>query len=828
MDQGQHESEIPSSPPPENWKEYLAQLKRERDQAKEKAAQSEQRAQEAEAREKQERHDKEQAEAREKQERHDKEQAEAREKQERHDKEHALRKQKEAEDLLAPTDYPLYLRLCHDKLFGSLTIQEDSNLTSAGGVSKADKKRYPLHLQKWEDFPARHKTCQARLVEVFKDGKHFKPAYAADMVLDLFADGPVADEDDMKKFQFFAVEAGVRHIVQKYLTLCGKHDSSLPTRIRFLNNPYGLLSLASEEETDLDPDKTPAYRPSMAKAMFDDARARGRGADDDGPPPAKRQSSPRPKLYPDQWCFRVNPGDVNVPIFVIEYKAAHKLSVAVLEMALNDSEAPEGDGHDEGLFFRVIRALQGDLVSLDDDARGPEKARESTALVLSQAFDYMVEFGLCYSYVTSGKAIVLLHLRPDDPRTLYYHLAVPGSDVGSLDESNGNDMDKLQYTANALVTTLVLLALDAPPLTQSWKQKTNTLLKTWPIPYDDEIMEGVRNDKGKNTDQSQRKHPQLVPPVSKGPNDDPNKQHRRRRDNDDDDVTGAYKPSASSRNATKTLATNRTQRSSNSVSTSSSGAGGQKRDWMPVVCQAKPLPYCTQTCLLGLRTGGPLDSNCPNAQLHNASWSKEYGSRNGHPLTARWFVEAVREQLARDLDNDCEGLDKYGKFGATSMLFRIVLQPYGYSFVAKGVQRPHLRLLKHEQSIYGAPGVAAQQGRLVPVCLGLVELVWEYISYTGAHITHMLLLSYCGEPLWKRGETARADLGQLTQKAWAELRQLGVLHGDERDANVVWNAEQQRVMCIDFGEAELVARRRPWSTGGRDEGHKRPRTVSRA
>lgn len=48
----------------------------------------------------------------------------------------------------------------------------------------------------------------------------------------------------------------------------------------------------------------------------------------------------------------------------------------------------------------------------------------------------MVEFGLCYSYVASGEALVLLYFDPADVRTLYYHLAVPHEEVGTGAKEN--------------------------------------------------------------------------------------------------------------------------------------------------------------------------------------------------------------------------------------------------------------------------------------------------------------------------------------------------------------------------------------------------------
>ena len=202
------------------------------------------------------------------------------------------------------------------------------------------------------------------------------------MVLDLFADGSVADEEDMKQFQCFAVEAAVRFIANKFLSQTGPSlDQPLPdsparqAKIRFLNNPYGLLAL------DLDnggvvTDDTPAYVPTMTAALEQDLKGRGRTTGD-GPPPSKRHSSPRPRVYPDQWCFKADADDVHVPVFVVEYKAAHKLPPMVMTEALRDED---GDSDHTGrLFINVIRALHSDKAPTDSEAIASINMKRITA-----------------------------------------------------------------------------------------------------------------------------------------------------------------------------------------------------------------------------------------------------------------------------------------------------------------------------------------------------------------------------------------------------------------------------------------------------------------
>ncbi|KJR81951.1 uncharacterized protein SPSK_03047 [Sporothrix schenckii 1099-18] len=110
--------------------------------------------------------------------------------------------------------------------------------------------------------------------------------------------------------------------------------------------------------------------------------------------------------------------------------------------------------------------------------------------------------------------------------------------------------------------------------------------------------------------------------------------------------------------------------------------------------QCEILPHCSQVCMLGLRNGGALDRACQNVQLHPSI-------ENGHhKLTPVQFCNRLRERLAHDMGEDCEALDKFSKFGAIGMLFRLTLRSHGYCVAAEGVQRVHAQRLQQEKDIY--------------------------------------------------------------------------------------------------------------------------------
>ncbi|KAK3933898.1 hypothetical protein QBC46DRAFT_274883, partial [Diplogelasinospora grovesii] len=87
-------------------------------------------------------------------------------------------------------------------------------------------------------------------------------------------------------------------------------------------------------------------------------------------------------------------------------------------------------------------------------------------------------------------------------------------------------------------------------------------------------------------------------------------------------------------------------------------------------------------------------------------------------------------------------------------------------------------------------------------------------------IVHMLLMSWGGQGVDK---VDGADVPDLAGETERTLRKAGVVHGDARPANMLWNAERRRVMLIDFDRSVHVAQSESsglnWSAGTRQRIH---------
>jgi hypothetical protein len=136
---------------------------------------------------------------------------------------------------------------------------------------------------------------------------------------------------------------------------------------------------------------------------------------------------PRPRQA-DQICVYKEADGARKLCMIIEYKAAHKLSVSNLRAGLQ-----RADQGSMNLVEDVINRVTI-LNRADPDAEGAElldprfiyNSEWLVCAVMTQTYSYMLECGLEYSWFTTGEACVMLQIRESEPDVLYYHLWVPG------------------------------------------------------------------------------------------------------------------------------------------------------------------------------------------------------------------------------------------------------------------------------------------------------------------------------------------------------------------------------------------------------------------
>ncbi|PHH59146.1 hypothetical protein CDD81_3691 [Ophiocordyceps australis] len=645
-----------------------------------------------------------------------------------------------------------YLYNCHYRVYNKLILDHRVK-PSTGLPTRVDGKFYPKWLRPWNAFANYQR--QRYFEEISRacgEERLFNQETTSRDLGDFIAGLPAKTENDIDRFESRSVEEPTRAILGSLWRDNDLRQQYQCNALIFLNNIPTLLP----PEDDI-PTSDIIQQPQIGSSKQSNASTSGFKI---------------PKLRPDGWGIRVELNNEHSVAFVYDFKAAHKFSVKYVKAALTN----------EQLFMKVTQLVNSDKYSTDDDLRLKERNEVGIAMAMTQVFNYMIWYGVVYGYVAAGKVLVLLHFDRADPQTLYYHLCIPEKDVGIASVKDQSNL--LSHTAVAQLASFSLLSLGSQALRDNSLEASVAVIKEklaiWGQPYEDSTHVEIESTSSPEP---------TSPPGSEDPDFISSESPAKRkyalrsssscktatvlsRDSDHDEPDRSQDDLRLERAKTNAL--------KRKADSSHTDENTETSEWAP------NRSYCTQACLLGLKNGGNLDSNCPNVLLHRA---QEDSTR--HPISLDEFNRLIGEQLYHTPYRGCRALDREDKRGAIGILFKIDLALYGYAFVAKGTLAHHLSSLEHESIVYAR--LARLQGKVIPVYLGIIRLHPGYLLPGGARITCMMLMSWAGEEA--------PGLKSEKSRSWQEVFSEGVYQGDERDPNMVWNDECQRFMVIDFNEA---------------------------
>ncbi|KAJ2897772.1 hypothetical protein MKZ38_004395 [Zalerion maritima] len=715
-------------------------------------------------------------------ERREKEEAKAREEAERREKEEAKAREEAERRKNQRTTLEEYLYNCHFYLYEKLGLADKSK--SSTGFTKVEGKYYPKWLRPWTSFTnsQRQQHFEAIRTVCRKRRLFHQESTTRDLGTTIHRKR-AGNENAVDHFEKLAVEDPVWEILRPVWDEEELRKEYRCMELRFSNNIRDFTQL---NDGTLVGEEDPS----------DERQGRRRRTGPNKRVAFEQRVKP-PQTKPDGAGVRTRLGGDESLAFVYDYKAAHKVALEYLKPAVAK----------EKLFMEVMERINSSKSQSDAELRGQDKAEALIAMALTQVFDYMVRYEVAYGYIAAGESLLFLHIDRADPQTLYCHPCVPDEDVGEVSDADWTD-DKVSYTAVAQLASFCLLSLRSEPLKgaslDAASRKAEATLRKWREPYDDAArLLGVDDTDSPSASSSQASEgsefmSNAVPAgreVSLRSRSSCRAMAVLRGDEEDEEDDGP--DSDLSRSWARTDVSKRKEGPS---SGSSEEGGGEEEEEDAEMSESAPAKqYCTQACLLGLKRGWDLDGNCPNVLSH-----RTVEGDTQHPIDADEFARLVGERLRQNPYRDCEALDGWGKTGATGVLFKLELAPYGYTFVGKGTLSGHPRLLEHESRIYAR--LDGLQGEVVPVHLGLARLDRGYILPGGARVFHMMLMSWGGETMADTvtvGASAAdlaAEVRRSSQAVWAE----GVDHGDERDANRLWNDERHRIMLVDFDHATLL------------------------
>ncbi|KAH7176404.1 hypothetical protein EDB81DRAFT_37339 [Dactylonectria macrodidyma] len=669
---------------------------------------------------------------------------------EQHQREEEQRLRKAAEDRASAMDpLPLrqYLEICHS-LRIALTVVTDPASVTQGAATNPTGRFYPRRIIPWTAF--------AREQEKVWDQLASSPSFSSRAAF------PSQHQMDGMRSRLRPVssEAGLRYIERDVVELAIENLVDATCNDAILKGHLGLTgTVRFESHTNLG-----ATSDSLSTSM------------EQGSGPTSKQTNRRQAQKvqgkgnrADQFCIYQASNNRYKPVVAIEYKPPHKLTR-------------------EEITTGLVSEIQPDRDVINQEGDGFEfAARRLTTAVITQLFSYMIGKKIQYGYVCTGEAYIFLHIS-DDPSCVYYSICIPSLDVQDEDET------RLHRTAVAQIFAFVLHAIQSPPLSQAWHEATAKLEK-WAVEFDHVLRDIPETDRKPRrvtpfkvprwkgfVPSPIRTRAQCLPPQDKTPYP--------RGGGKDDDANGSCQPAsnpAASRG--RSLTTSANIGSSKKQEHSGNSGSQEGINNRPKILDR---PYCTHECLRGLAVGGEMDESCPNFTKHG-----------DEHITIDAFLIWSQHQLATDrgCDADCAPLYLSGARGS---LFKFCLSSHGYTLVAKGVEYMDAEPLRYEKKVYDH--VRDLQGRVVPVCLGIVDLIKPYYYDCGVY-KHFLFLSYGGESVSRGlGEVNAGAVDEILM-ALGRLHQYGVLHRDVAPRNVLYDKLTGRCMIVDLMVSEIRTRK---------------------
>ncbi|KPM34271.1 hypothetical protein AK830_g12300 [Neonectria ditissima] len=416
--------------------------------------------------------------------------------------------------------------------------------------------------------------------------------------------------------------------------------------------------------------------------------------------PPRRKAKARGKgNLADQFCvYRTSDGQ-HEPALTVEDKPPHKLNVN-----------------------QIVTGLESEI-QLERDIINKE----------GEGFEFAAKW-LFAAVVTQLFSIYLPLHSAGRSNKVYCTPCVPELDATDEGETN------LHRTAVAQTFAFVLRAIYAEPPPLVWYDIARRDLGTWAMKFDDvlsKIPATVRKQPRWPRESLYKAAPWknfARSPIMTRSRCRPLENGLRHGDNDKDEDEDEGNGNDTSPSPTPGRARGKKESRSNGSSSRETQQEPRPQDQKDDATRKRiqDRPYCSQGCLMGLTSRGPVDKNCPNAGDH--------GNRH---IDQQEFRRLIRAQLAIDRGEnaDCVPLHLSGARGS---LFKVRLSSHGYVLVAKGVEEVDERLLQHESQIYDR--LRPIQGRAIPVCLGVVDLELPYY-YDGGDFVHFLFLSWAGRSL---------------------------------------------------------------------------------
>ena len=222
----------------------------------------------------------------------------------------------QAEKQTRRTTFEELLKSCH-RLAQSMSVQTDKSLSTQGSTTNPKGKYCPTTLRPWLDFPSIQQDAFDTVYNVLHPPNEttprlFSPLLYIEELGRAIMDRKIASEGDLRLYHTPAVENFVANIISVL--------ASNPQYNQYLRLGQGVTF---ENHTN------------TLSALAEDVQAHLRSST-----PSSQPLGPPFPTYADQICVYKNKGGQTELLFIIEYKAPHKLTKEILRVGLRTIDLP--------------------------------------------------------------------------------------------------------------------------------------------------------------------------------------------------------------------------------------------------------------------------------------------------------------------------------------------------------------------------------------------------------------------------------------------------------------------------------------------------------
>ncbi|KAJ5749282.1 uncharacterized protein N7511_010978 [Penicillium nucicola] len=339
-----------------------------------------------------------------------------------------LEKEKEELDRrLRPNNLFGLLDCCHDSLSLPIQVQPKARLTTENEMDPA-RRLVPMRIIPWHDFP----RCQEDIWKKIENASDFttRPLFASKVIVEFMARNArnisIYSENSLEIFENNTVDTFLETILMEM-----RADENLRR------------DLCIKGQVDFDGQTTDDCLTTFVEGSQSIR--------------AIKRLGKRRNIRSDQFHVQAHTGEQIVPVYAVEFKSPHKLTVPELVAGLHEIHPVREVIDKKGTAFKF-------------------HATRLVTAVITQIFSYMIDTGVSYGVIRTGEAFVFLHI-PEDPTTVKYYLCVPNQDV------QPEDKYRLHRTAVGQMLAFTLHAMTAGLPSQDWHDAAYKNLPTWKVEF---------------------------------------------------------------------------------------------------------------------------------------------------------------------------------------------------------------------------------------------------------------------------------------------------------------------------------------------------------